>query len=379
MISSWVWNLLNLYLLMSLCAILFDLQIILSAGARQRLQQRRTRRLQDLLEQQLALVRQGQPPADALQRRLFRRLRHIGQALVFSALADAYTSRGDREFAQYLSQSTPLVAGLCRVYQRRQPMHRATFAWLLACCRQNLQSAVPFLLSCITQSDSIYCRENALTALYRAGNSDTVVHAMKQMSQRDIHHNQKLMVDGLLSFQGDRTALCAMLWESFPTLSPGLRLTVVDFIRLLGADYRQALLPLLDDPNTDDELCFSILRYYGRYHYPAACVQMLAFLTTPRNGLWEYAAVSASVLRSYPSQQVVRGLTAALSSANWYVRYNAAESLVAMDLPQQVYAIPLNGPDAYARDILRYMLDRKERTAATRAPLPQGGKSLART
>lgn len=375
MIAGWAWTLLNLYLVISLCAILFDLFVLLTAGARQRAQERRSATLQALLEGQLTRVREGREPDERLQGELYRRLRHIDSVLAFCDLADGYSAAADPAFARYLAQSGPLFARLCRRYGGSQKMYRASFAWLLASCRQDIPAAGPFLLACAADRRSIYCRENALTALYRGGSQDAVIRALKRMSQEDIHHSQKLLTDGLLSFCGDRMALCGRLWAEFSALSPALRLVTVDLMRFLNADYREALFPLLDDAGTDDELCYAVLRYYGRCTYPPARARMLRFLAQPRRGLWEYAAVSASALRFYRGEDVTPALLAALSDHNWYVRYNAAESLVFMGLGETSCAAVLEGPDPYAADILRYMLDR--RRLADSAAAERGGASLA--
>ena len=370
MISGWPWILLNLYLVISLCAVLFDLWVMLSANSRQRARLRQEERLKTLLDGQLERLRRGQSPDETIQRELFQRLRAVDGALAFSDLIDPLSQREEPGFAQWVAASGPLFVRLCGRYGRRQNMYRASFAWLLACCWQDIPAAKPFLLSCVTSRGSIYCRENALTALYRGGNAKMVVQAFKRMSQADIHHSQKLLADGLLSFRGDREELCALLWREFQTLTPSIRLALVDFMRLLGSDYRQDLLPLLDDPATDDELCFAILRYFGRCTCPPARERMTGFLAHPRNALWEYAAVSASTLRGYPCAETKEALLRALNHPNWYVRYNAAESLVAMGLPEEDRRSVLEGPDRYARDILQYMLAREA--------LPAGGDAVAR-
>lgn len=375
MTSGWIWTLLNLYLLISLCAILFDLWIMLTASHRQRARGRREARLKALLERQLSLLGQGREQEEATQHKLYRRLRSIGDVLAFCVLADAYSADGDARFALWVSRSGAMFGRLCQYYGRKQKMYRASFAWLLASCRQDIPAALPFLLACTAQRGSIYCRENALTALYRGGSVKGVVQALKRMSREDVHHSQKLLCDGLLSFKGDREELCAQLWRQFGSFTPDIRLALVDFMRLLGADYCRELLPLLDDPATDDELCYAILRYYGRCRDEGAYRRMLAFLEKPRGGLWEYAAVSASALRAYPCGETVSALLEALGAHNWYVRYNAAESLVSMGLPESAYRPALEGEDRYAREILQYMLERRQLSGA--APeTRKGGKSL---
>ena len=80
-------------------------------------------------------------------------------------------------------------------------------------------------------------------------------------------------------------------------------------------------------------------------------------------------------MNKFLRRTVLAALLAALSDHNWYVRYNAAESLVFMGLGETSCAAVLEGPDPYAADILRYMLDR--RRLADSAAAERGGASLA--
>ncbi len=360
MITEWAWLILNFYLLISLCAILFDFYVMLTADAHDRRQQKRKERLSTLLQKQLDRIREGQALDESVQKELYSRLCNIEDVLSMSEIAEEYSSRKDADFAAFLAQSGALIARLCQRYAKRQKMVRASFAWFLAACSQKLPTADGFLLDCASQAGSIYCRENAMMAFYRSGNENLVIQALKLMSKRDIHHSQKLLADGFLTFQGEQEGFCFQLWQNFKSFSPEIRLAVVDFMRLKNADYRKQLLPLLEDPKTDDELCFAILRYFGRCADENACQIMMRFLEEPRNQLWEYAAVSASALRIYHHEKAVGALAQALTSHSWYVRYNAAECLVYMHLPEQVYDQLLQAEDPYAKDILGYMLRRRQ-------------------
>lgn len=377
MISNWIWILLVLYLVVSLCAILFDLWVMMSDKHQKKVGEQREKLLRALLELQIARIREGRPLNPSTQHQIYCQLRKVDTVLRFINLGEEYA--GQEDFAAYLSQSGDLFKRLCRHYKRSQPMHRASFAWALASCRQQIPQTQSFLLSCVSEKRSIYCRENALTALYRSGNCDAVISALKRMSASEVQHSQKLFTDGFLSFEGDKTQLCAAMWKEFPRFSINIRLAIVDYMRLLNADYREELLPLLDSPDTDDEICFAILRYYGRCTFEPACHRMIEFMTAPRNGLWEYAAVSATNLRNYPGDEVVETLLHALSNHGWYVRYNAAESLVYMALPEEVYSQILSGKDRYAREITQYMMERKQLGQAARTsavPAAKGGEAL---
>ena len=72
---------------------------------------------------------------------------------------------------------------------------------------------------------------------------------------------------------------------------------------------------------------------------------------------WEVVAVAMTVLASYPGEETVELLKQGLYSRNWYVRSNAAESLSRLRADYQQLRDVLEGPDPYARQILRFQLE----------------------
>jgi len=72
---------------------------------------------------------------------------------------------------------------------------------------------------------------------------------------------------------------------------------------------------------------------------------------------WEYKAIAATALAKYKSQQVIDVLKEALKSDNWYIRFNASESLVAQNIGYMELIDIYNGTDRYAREILEYKME----------------------
>lgn len=82
---------------------------------------------------------------------------------------------------------------------------------------------------------------------------------------------------------------------------------------------------------------------------------------------WEYRAVTALTLANYPGAETEAVLKGALCHVNWYVRYNAADTLVAVfGNEEERFADVLEGKDRYAREILLYMLNRSRQRKGER-------------
>lgn len=69
----------------------------------------------------------------------------------------------------------------------------------------------------------------------------------------------------------------------------------------------------------------ALIRYFRRYRYEPAGKLLREYLSDSGKYGWETAAVSALALENYPGEDTVLALKKALSSFNWYIRYNAAE------------------------------------------------------
>ena len=74
---------------------------------------------------------------------------------------------------------------------------------------------------------------------------------------------------------------------------------------------------------------------------------------------WEYAAIASSALVLYPSQQSIELLKRNLNNSNWYIRFNASQSLEQFGLSYTDLIDVFDSNDRYAREILQYRLDQR--------------------
>ena len=259
------------------------------------------------------------------------------------------------------------------------------------------------MLYLVTDS-SLYCRENSLSALYAFGGTEAVAQALVRLARAGVLHSAKLITDGLLSFHGDRRQLSDVLWEHWEEFLPYYQTAIVNYLRMSDSRFCDRLLLLLKEEEEDRELRLAIVRYYRKNRYePARETLQKLVRSSPTEG-WEFAALAALSLESYPGDDTEKVLKQALSHRNWYVRSNAAEALLnllarpvselAPDLLPQVSGTArelgdalrergwyvslgrprravapdapalkdvLEGEDRFARDILRYRLEAFQR------------------
>lgn len=266
---------------------------------------------------------------------------------------------------RYLQSLRTVFIELAGWYEKRDKIEQAYFSSLIKKFEidkghSSYDGIMDFLDKMVIKED-VYVRENALKALYSIGNEEAVLTAWERMEDNKIYHNQKLLADGLLSFNGNREELARHLWARREEFDVMLVLPVMQFIRFFSGNFCGEFLEVMKKETEDKELRLEAIRYLRRYPDKRAREELQKFLFYQEYIDWEYAAMAASALTMYPGTDTVACLKEGLGAANWYVRLNCAEALIhGMKLPKwQLYDV-YNGSDRYAREILDYVTEKSE-------------------
>ena len=217
----------------------------------------------------------------------------------------------------------------------------------------------------LLRSVNVYCRENTLKAIYSIRRSEIVVSALKVIDKNLSFHHPKLICDGLLNFKGDKENLKEMLFESFNAYSTGMQLNILNYFRFGNIRCDKEMLELLTSEKANNELRFSAIRYFEKFPNDGAGSVIQAIAENMEGRTWEYQAIASSALKSYPGDVTFRILVKNLSSSNWHIRQHSAISLEKLGYTYHDLISVFDGNDRYAREIMRYRLDR--RTAESEA------------
>ena len=257
----------------------------------------------------------------------------------------------------WLPTLKPAFTELIDVYGKKSVMERSYFAYLVTrfgLCGPSPHDPLAMAMIQLTAQASIYCRENALTALYKHGSTDHIIRAYRVMARHEIEHSRKMVTDGLLEFHGDREQLAQALWQSWDEFTPHYQVAFIDFIRMVSGNFRETLFPLLSQPETDREVTFAVMRYFRKYPYRPAGTLLRQTVIDWEKQDWEYAAIAAASLESYPEMETVKALLIGVQSDNWYFRDNASDSLLRLATPTAILEMIRQLKDSYGRDMLRY-------------------------
>lgn len=311
-----------------------------------------------LLDHEFENLKNNQPVSQKYLKCIERRLLSINSCISYLKALNSFKEHP--LMPVYLRETSLAKQYLVYKYYKKDDMNKSFLAYVLSLYPPHIgNDYLPILEMLIKYMDnaSVSCRENALRALYAIGNVYAVERAFQFMNDHYIVQHPKLLADGLTIFQGNKDELMKCLWKHIDEWDTSLMISIVKFISFTSSEYTAIFLPYLTDESVDLEIRIEILRYYRKYYYEPVKEMLYSFFNNNVNV--NLSIVSASVLAMYPSQRTLDVLKKALCHSNWYVRYNAAESLLKMNPTRYEINDILYGNDQYAKDILTYMMEQE--------------------
>lgn len=351
------------YLAVCISMIFFNCASIFAFRRRDQSLQRRSLRLEKDILNQFERMEAGEPVEERHKALLCKKLVYISKLRVFDETLTHLLEQDGEKVWRYLEEVASVFTCLAMENKYRGFMQRTYFAYVVQKYRIVQGKPAHTILEVMMemlQEPGLYCRESALQAIYSTGDCGWVLRALHATDQNGHFHHSKLLMEGLMAFPGDQKQLADELWQNLETFSVSMQVTILDYIRFSGNCLHQELLGIMADSHRDDELRLSCIRYFGRHSCELAYPLLLDFVSCSKEEHWEYAAIAALSLASYPGQHTVEMLKKALSNPNWYIRFNAAKSLTAFQLSDLELSDIMEGDDRYAREILQYWLDVKK-------------------
>ena len=268
----------------------------------------------------------------------------------------------DRYFREYICQTAPDIVSLTASYRKKDNIAHMFYVFMLKkygylrhCYTSELIANLRDLLD---DGDST-CAEGILLAVYQIGNPEITLEILKQADRFDRFLHPKIISDGLLSFAGDSTVLQVLLLDHLSEFSETMQVNLLNYLRFASGAHCAYMLQILQTPEAYDEVRFSCIRYLGKYPYEPAYPLLLRLASGEQEKRIEYAIVALAVLRHYPCQETIDVLRMKTNHPNWFVRYNATESLEFLGIEYQDLIDIFDGNDHFARDMLQYKFDQR--------------------
>ncbi len=302
------------------------------------------------------------------KRRLMNKLREESYLLAYIAIADAIRKDDPELYTDFLRAFIGELAELADEYSRKADEYKALMAYALYITdsgntltfkhayKRSVYSMAESLMPNM-MNKSAYVRQNTFRALVKMGDVKSVMTAVTILDSDVALQNEKLMTDDLLLFSGDTDELLRQLWDCFMQLTPSMQVMAINYFRLLPLStdqsaFYETIRQFITDESRDPETRIAAMRYFRRRVYGSAKKDLIAMLEHRETEDYEYPAIAAASLQSYPGKDTERILMDKLSDPNWYTRFNCAESLIALGVDYE--KLILESTDRYAKDMLIY-------------------------
>ncbi len=299
----------------------------------------------------------GVSPTKRDIKKLSRKCENMWKLAAWDEQVDVFAVEHSDIIENYVKSLTDVFLSLTSTSIGDKPIQQAHFAYVIQKYDihkfENCRPIVVLMLE-LVKSRNLHCRENALKVIYEYGDVDIAYQAIVNISEGDFFHHEKLLVEGLLTFSGDKYELMNRLIQNRKQFKPFMQRVILNYVRFGSSQYSGLYLNIMRDESEYEEYRYIAIRYFGQYVDEQAYETLIDFDQNSDDDDWEFAAIAATALAAYPKERTLEVLKGCLTNRNWYVRYNAATSLDKFNLPDAVFEDIINGNDQYAKEVLQY-------------------------
>lgn len=354
-------NMIYIYLFVCASMIVFNIVTAFVLKHRDQKTVKVSAKFYDKVQKQIEYMKQGTACDPSHIRYMRRKLKRVSNMVAFDQMLELFDEEQPQVIRQYLDELDHVFLTLCSYYCGKDKIEAAYFPYMIK--KYHLITERSFaemteVLFALLDEPSIYCRENAMQALYTIGNSECIIKTLMKIDKSPLFFHGKLLSDGLLNFSGSSTELIDKIIQYFSCFSPEMKVNLLNYIRFSSGLYCEFQYSVLCDEKEDDEVRYCAIRYLGKYYYPNAYEILCSLSRNKQSDKWRYSAIASTALAIYPGQRTVALLKENLYSYNWYIRLNSADSLERLGVTYAELADVIDGEDRYASEILRYRLQR---------------------
>jgi len=208
-------------------------------------------------------------------------------------------------------------------------------------------------------SDSLYTRINAMKVIENSDNIDNYIKVLEIINKSSHYISEKNIIDFLISFKGNRTAFNEMLVNNFDNYEIEIQKDIINYFitRKYDSELIRKLILKIFLNDKDNELIIAGIKYFGFIIDEKAAKYISKYLDSD---VTEIKLLSSKIAYKYESDIVKRKLKKNLTDMNWYVRNNAAYSLVRMEYTAEEKTEILNSKDNYAVEAFKQALENKK-------------------
>lgn len=282
--------------------------------------------------------------------------RHYLQSFI-NAITEFNKNEENHKFTRiYISNYEIFVENFLKKNKKKDETIKVYCAVILGEFKLSNYEINSFLMESLN-TNSLYLRVASIEAISKIGNLNKFIEAIKYISDNNYYINNKIFIDILKEFGGDKYLLNKELIDNFNIFNNDLKKSILDHFKNNKVEFvKEKLLEILKDENSEKEIRISAIKYFSIINSKYAQEIIIDIL---KSGEWEYRAVSAATLSSYKNEESINSLLESITDKNWYVRYNSAISL--LHINEDIINLVFLKGDKYSRDIIFYAMFMEDR------------------
>lgn len=350
------------YIAICVSMILYNIIYVFILKHRERALISDSKKMGAIVSEQIEVLKNGGEISEKHKKYLFRELDKTSGITAFDKALEKIYKEEPELTEKYLVDTFSVFEYLTHRYISKDTLKIAYFPYILH--KYNIlkyyeSERLTTALLDLLRSVNVYCRENTLKALYSMQKPEIVKKSLEIIDTNLSFHHPKLICDGLMFYKGDKDELREILFKGFADYSVQMRVNILNYFRFASVRCDDEMLYILKNEKENREIRFSAIRYFEKFPTDSARLVILNLAENLENRTWEYQAIATSALKSYPGDVTFRILIQNLSSSNWHIRQNSAISLEKLGYTYQDLINVFDGNDRYAREIMRYRLDKR--------------------
>lgn len=195
----------------------------------------------------------------------FKELKNANNLIAFQDAFEEIVKK--RNCQDFLHQILPVFIKLNDVYaNRKKEMEKAFFAYVIGTdfTINNVENANMFLetLYSFLNSSSIYCRTNAMVAIFHIGKINHVMRAIQFLNRNEIVYHNNLLARNLKDFEGNKKILAIELMKHFDEYAVNTQIAIVKFLTEYNYVLEEDMLKKLQMKGIATDVKCEIMRYF---------------------------------------------------------------------------------------------------------------------
>ena len=347
------------YIILCILMIFFNYFYMLHRSRKDTKIQKGSQKLIKYVEGEINSVIVMNQTTDKNIRYLIRKLKNIDNLYILEEILDKYD---ERIVDMYIKENEITFFELCKYYRKKDVIARSYFAYFIGKfgIGKDNSEVVDYLFS-LLKDDEIYCIDNVLQALYRFGNVERVVKAIRIIDSKSSYENINMILKGLEAYSGDKEVLIEHFLRNFNDFSEKIKIVIIRYMTTVASNrWNDYLYSLTREAKLKKSLKIAIINYFA-IHYDERIKEILfKILKLPVTNNKEYIKASVCALKLYPGDDTIRELKKVLQINEWELQIEAAKVLDFL-VPNYIKLADIyNSENKNARQILKYINSRKK-------------------